>query len=124
MKSNILNLSILGVILQSKGENQQHESSPLPFFPSSLSPIPYPLSPTPFDACYAGYTSHPYIVLPPGYNFSVQVYYSCSLQNEGSGKFFCYTSQDLPTQACFEIERECLVSCVKKKATPSRSKEL
>ena len=43
MKSNILNLSILGVILQSKGENQQHESSPLPFFPSSLSPIPYPL---------------------------------------------------------------------------------
>lgn len=26
MKSNTLNLSILGVILQSKGENQQHES--------------------------------------------------------------------------------------------------
>ena len=94
MKSNILNLSILGVILQSKGENQQHDPS------------------------------HPYIVSPPGYNFSVQVYYSRSLQNEGSGKFFCYTSQDLPTQACCEIERECLVSCVKNNATPSRSKEL
>ena len=39
--------------MKTRGEGERE--IPLSFFPSSLSPIPYPLSPTPFDACYAGY---------------------------------------------------------------------